>query len=180
MYALWRPDHFDDMGRRALLIVRDLGRNCRDMHRRVSNGEYTAFTSLGSNVGRSPCKLTTTSELISGSTRLTASNTRSEPDAWSSRVITASPPALRTGRGDFLAIGCDDDTPYLRGHGPAPAMHDHRLAMDIRHRLVWQAGLPSYGPESRSETATSCYFSTFEQDWSMLTYPTIGDNRSRH
>ena len=32
----------------------------------------------------------------SGSTRLTASNTRSEPEAWSARVMTASPPALRT------------------------------------------------------------------------------------
>ena len=32
----------------------------------------------------------------SGSTLLTASNTRSEPEAWSARVMTASPPAART------------------------------------------------------------------------------------
>ena len=44
-------------------------------------------------VGRSPCTLTTTSWRPSGSNASTASKMRSEPDGWSSRVMTAMPPA---------------------------------------------------------------------------------------
>src|SRR5262249_43261159 len=52
--------------------------------------------SIGASVGRSPWTLTTNSARPAGSAMPSASNTRSEPEAWSARVITARPPALWT------------------------------------------------------------------------------------
>ena len=62
----------------------------------VLQGRQAVADEAGSMVGRSPCRLRMISKSPSGSMRLTASNTRSEPEAWSGRVMTASPPALRT------------------------------------------------------------------------------------
>jgi hypothetical protein len=60
------------------------------------SGATAAAIERGSIVGKSPCTLTTASWRPSGSRRSTASKIRSEPEGWSERVITASPPAART------------------------------------------------------------------------------------
>src|SRR5215470_15714436 len=59
------------------------------------SGSRQARATSAASEGRSPCRLRMISKLPAPSMRLTASNTRSEPEAWSGRVSTASPPAAR-------------------------------------------------------------------------------------
>src|SRR5262245_36463187 len=63
---------------------------------RSASGASAARTAAGSTVGASPCRLTTASKRPSGSAVCSASKMRSEPEGWSGRVSTASPPAART------------------------------------------------------------------------------------
>ena len=72
--------------------------------------------------------------------RLTASNTRSEPDG----VVGARHDGLAAGgpnrSQDLLRVGRDDHAAGLGRHGAAPHVHDHRLAIDIGQRLAGQPG----------------------------------------
>ena len=77
-----------------------------------------------------------------------ASKMRSEPEAWSARVMTARPPAFST----QAAIASES---VATTTGPMPAasrapqhVHDHRLAGDVGERL---AGQPGRGHAGRDE-----------------------------
>ncbi len=113
-----------------------------------ASGSSAAAMSAGASVGRSPCRFTMISARPAGSTLRKASKIRSEPEAWSARVITARPPAFST----QAAIASES---VATATGPMPAacarrmhMHDHRLARDIGERL---AGQPGCGHPGRNE-----------------------------
>ena len=105
----------------------------------VRQGQTDAAMARGSMVGRSPCTLTTTSWRPSGSKLSIASAMRSEPEAWSLRVITACPPAART----LSAISAES---VATATGPIPASTARRhtctiiAPRDVGERLVGQAG----------------------------------------
>ena len=65
---------------------------------------------------------------------------RSEPEAWSARVITASPPAARTASATASLSVATTTRPSSAVGGAPPDMDDHRLAGDVGQRLAGQAG----------------------------------------
>ena len=80
-----------------------------------------------------------------------ASKMRSEPEAWSARVITARPPAFSTAAAIASESVATTTSPRLAASARAQHMHDHRLAGDIGERLAGQAGGGHAGPGSGSE-----------------------------
>ena len=73
---------------------------------------------------------------------------RSEPEAWSARVMTARPPAFSTQAAIASESVATTHRPDLGGLRAPHHMHDHRLAGDIGERL---AGQPGRGHAGRDE-----------------------------
>ena len=106
-----------------------------------ASGSATARTVSGAMVGRSPCRLTTTSWRRSGSTRAE----RLEDAVGAGRVVGPGQHRLAARRldrrGDLGRLSVATTTrPTPASHGPAPDMDDHRLAGDVGQRLARQAG----------------------------------------
>ena len=121
-----------------------------------ARGRSDAAMAAGSRVGRSPWTFTTTSWRPCGSSLSAASWMRSEPEAWSERVITAMPPAFSTARGDPGIVGRHRDSADSRLHGPAPDMDDHRLAGDVGERLAGQARRREAGRDEDDGVGHGC------------------------
>ena len=95
-------------------------------------------TSAGSSVGRSPCRLTTTS--CRPADRRSTAPRRCGPSPTDDRGGSARPvpPAAFTASA-ISALGAGDDhRADVRLHRPPPDLHDHRLAADVGERLAGQ------------------------------------------
>ena len=65
---------------------------------------------------------------------------RSEPDSWSTRVITASKPCARTASATLCVSVATTTRPRPLSAARSRHMHDHRAAGDVGQRLARQAG----------------------------------------
>ncbi len=105
-----------------------------------SKGLSAAPMMSGSMVGRSPCTLTIVSTLCPGSSAVSASKMRSEPDSWSDprhhRLETMRAHRL----GHALRIGGDHHPAEPGLGGAAGDVNDHRNAGNVGQRLARQAG----------------------------------------
>ena len=134
-----RADHLDQLGLVRSPRLRDHGGDGGDVAAPCpAAGRRQSRTRRGSMAGRSPCRLRMISKSPSGSTRLTASNTRSEPETWSGARHDRLAAGLAHGRHDLLGVGCDHHPADLGRHGAPPHVHDHRLAGDVDQRLARQ------------------------------------------
>ncbi len=128
------PTTFTTFGLVFPLVFNLDGQRC-DVDRRRPAGAKLHWIVCGSIVGRSPCTLITISASPSGSTLVSASKIRSEPD-WMVGPGHHHLEACSGHRIEHLAIiDGHDDSADIRLLSPFCDLHDHRKAGDIASGL---------------------------------------------